>query len=95
MSIHPENLDLILELNGALLGTVSLVLVLLCMLLHDFELGQLFILPLSKQLAKVDCLAVLHGLENLVEFLLEDGRLTHGPQTLVLMAEDHRVEDGL
>ena len=58
------------------------------MLFHDLKLGEFFILLFPQGLDVVDSFSVFHGFEDLIKSLLQRSRLTHGPQTFILMAEN-------
>ncbi|GKT91599.1 hypothetical protein Ct61P_09449 [Colletotrichum tofieldiae] len=90
----PGLLDVVLQCHGALLGTIALLLVDSVLFLEDLELGQFFALLLSEDLEVVDGFGVSHCFKDLIELLLQRRRLAHGPQRLVLVAEDDVVENG-
>ena len=62
------------------------------MLLYELEFVELFVLLLPQLFDIVHCLGVFLGFEYLVKSLFERRRLTHGPQTLILMTKNHGIQ---
>ena len=59
-----------------------------------FQTSQLLAVLLAKDFQVVYSLGILHGFEDLVESFLEDARLAHRPQGLILVTEDDELENG-